>query len=809
MLTPRKRVRLLTTLLFFALVALFVLPPQSALAAGGTVTDQASCEAIGGSWNVFLFPTCSVTDLTIYLGETLTIGSGVNLAVNGTIINRDTINNNGTIYISSDSTIQNGIFVEHNPGNPSIFNNNGTIYNNGTLDNRYGTLDNNGTVLNNADALIENGRNNANGPGSSGVINNYSTIRNEDGRIFNNKGTLNNYNTIENNGFLRNGQPEGFLRYPGVLNNIGTIVNNSTMINSGGPFSNAGIIDNNGVVYTDDTIRNSGTTNNYGSFATASIQILGGGIVNNFGNIGSGTIRIDYNGTLLNDGNLSGRTFIYNEGTLNNNGSATGTFITNDRTFNNNGFITDASIYNVGTFNNNGYTNTAGSITNDGTLTNAGTIDFATPVNAGSFQNRAGGTLYNYHIIYTSHESLFRSESLIINNNGTIENSGLFEHFGLMDNAGYILNYGEMLNDGEILNGGVIHNSIGLIYNDCNGTISGNAVSGKDVIDICDYTPPIITHSVSGVLGNNSWYVSDVTVSWTVTDNESEITDIDGCVNATISFDTAGWSLNCTATSKGGTAYSGVAFKRDATAPTASASVSPDPNVNGWNNTDVTVSFSGTDNMSGVASCDAPVVLSGEGTNQSASGTCTDMAGNLSATATASNINIDKTAPDVFVTGVVDGETYILGTVPAAGCDTQDSLSGVATFASHTVTGGDANGVGTITATCAGATDNAGNSGTASVNYTVITPSDATVNLIDEVESLNLQQGMDTSLDVILDAALQALDDLSQNNDVAATNALEAFINAVEAQRGKKVTNAEADTLIAGAQAIIDAIIAN
>ena len=161
---------------------------------------------------------------------------------------------------------------------------------------------------------------------------------------------------------------------------------------------------------------------------------------------------------------------------------------------------------------------------------------------------------------------------------------------------------------------------------------------------------------------------------------------------------------------------------------------------------------------------------------------------------------------DTEVGTVVDGETYNLGTIPVAGCDTQDTLSGVATLASLTLTGGDVNGVGTITATCAGATDNADNNAAATVIYTVITPSEATVNLIDQVDSLYLQQGIDNSLDAILDTALQALDDMNQNNDVAAVNAMQAFINAVEAQRGKKLTTTEADALIADAQAIIEAI---
>ncbi len=76
--------------------------------------------------------------------------------------------------------------------------------------------------------------------------------------------------------------------------------------------------------------------------------------------------------------------------------------------------------------------------------------------------------------------------------------------------------------------------------------------------------------------------------------------------------------------------------------------------------------------------------------------------------------------------------------------------------------------------------------------------------LAQQVTVLNLQKGIDNSLDSKLDAALQALDDVNEHNDVAALNSLQAFINAVEAQRGNKISEADADVLIAAAQQIID-----
>ena len=70
------------------------------------------------------------------------------------------------------------------------------------------------------------------------------------------------------------------------------------------------------------------------------------------------------------------------------------------------------------------------------------------------------------------------------------------------------------------------------------------------------------------------------------------------------------------------------------------------------------------------------------------------------------------------------------------------------------------------------------------------------------VIAMNLQNGIENSLDNKLDTALNALDDLNANNNAAACNSLDAFINAVEAQRENKITSAQADQLITSAQQV-------
>src|SRR5690606_26613696 len=70
----------------------------------------------------------------------------------------------------------------------------------------------------------------------------------------------------------------------------------------------------------------------------------------------------------------------------------------------------------------------------------------------------------------------------------------------------------------------------------------------------CDTTPPVIQATIDGTLGNDGWYVSDVEVSWSVTDDESAIEEQEGCEAATVTDDTAGVDFSCSASSAGGPA---------------------------------------------------------------------------------------------------------------------------------------------------------------------------------------------------------------------------------------------------------------
>ena len=76
--------------------------------------------------------------------------------------------------------------------------------------------------------------------------------------------------------------------------------------------------------------------------------------------------------------------------------------------------------------------------------------------------------------------------------------------------------------------------------------------------------------------------------------------------------------------------------------------------------------------------------------------------------------------------------------------------------------------------------------------------------LIDDIIALDLgTTGLENSLVSILENALASFE---RGNENAAVNRFNAFINAVEAQRGQALTDAEADDLIARVRAIIAAI---
>src|SRR5437762_3404064 len=138
---------------------------------------------------------------------------------------------------------------------------------------------------------------------------------------------------------------------------------------------------------------------------------------------------------------------------------------------------------------------------------------------------------------------------------------------------------------------------------------------------------PSLTYTVtSGTPGDNGWYLSDVTVSI-----QFGPTTTDTTCPGVKTFHSSADTLDCTSsdgTPVGSTLH--LQFKIDKDKP-AVTGASPDrqPNASGWYNAPVTVTLAGTDGTSGIASCQQLTYNGGDSATASVSGTCRDVAGNV------------------------------------------------------------------------------------------------------------------------------------------------------------------------------------
>jgi hypothetical protein len=157
-----------------------------------------------------------------------------------------------------------------------------------------------------------------------------------------------------------------------------------------------------------------------------------------------------------------------------------------------------------------------------------------------------------------------------------------------------------------------------------------------------------VSFSLVGTSGANGWYTSDVTIRWAV--EQQDLISAPNCPAAELLTTEGATNRQCVATFTWGTVTSPVVTVRiDKTAPTASGGASRGPDSNGWYNHPVSFGFSGTDAVSGIASCSSPTYGGGDGASVSVSGTCTDMAGNTSPAASVS-FQYDATPPVVSAT---------------------------------------------------------------------------------------------------------------------------------------------------------------
>ena len=180
---------------------------------------------------------------------------------------------------------------------------------------------------------------------------------------------------------------------------------------------------------------------------------------------------------------------------------------------------------------------------------------------------------------------------------------------------------------------------------------AGNSSTVSVALDI-DKTLPIINSLATPAANANGWNNSDVIVDFTCSDNLSGIASCSP--SQTVITEGANQLITGTAVDvAGNSANSVVTLNIDKTVPTITASVSPAANATGWHRGDVTVSFTCSDTLSGVATCPTPVNVNSEGAGQVISGTAVDKAGNQATTSVT--LNIDKTAPTLSVVSPASG----------------------------------------------------------------------------------------------------------------------------------------------------------
>ncbi len=155
--------------------------------------------------------------------------------------------------------------------------------------------------------------------------------------------------------------------------------------------------------------------------------------------------------------------------------------------------------------------------------------------------------------------------------------------------------------------------------------------------------PSIVYDCAPAPVDCSGWYRGDVSVDWTVLPASAVPT---GCQDTVLTTDTAGSYQVCSATD-GVRVTIELWLKVDKTAPSV-AGGTPDrpPDGNGWYRAPVTVAFHGTDATSGIQSCTAPTFSGPESAQAQLAGTCTDVAGNLSAPL-GFGLRYDATGPNV------------------------------------------------------------------------------------------------------------------------------------------------------------------
>ncbi|MGH9817155.1 MAG: PxKF domain-containing protein, partial [Candidatus Acidiferrales bacterium] len=245
---------------------------------------------------------------------------------------------------------------------------------------------------------------------------------------------------------------------------------------------------------------------------------------------------------------------------------------------------------------------------------------------------------------------------------------------------------------------------------------AGNQATAIVTLNIDKTAPDIALASRTPAANPTGWNNTDVNFTWDCTDALSGAAS--PSVTRSVSSEGAAQMVigTCTDLADNSASDTQAGINIDKTAPAIQGSPSPAPNANGWNNSDVAVSFTCSDPLSGLAAGSPPAnaVLTTDGAGQSVTDSCSDIAGN-SASATVSDINLDKTAPTAAGTPgrAPDSNDWYNHLVTVAWNGT-DALSGIASCSAASNYAGPDSASASVNGAC---TDQAGNSTGAIVSF--------------------------------------------------------------------------------------------
>jgi hypothetical protein len=156
-----------------------------------------------------------------------------------------------------------------------------------------------------------------------------------------------------------------------------------------------------------------------------------------------------------------------------------------------------------------------------------------------------------------------------------------------------------------------------------------------------DSTPPVISGISARGPDANGWYNHPLSIGVNASDATSGLAS---CNSLSYSGpDTTSGSFSGTCADNAGNTASGgsFSFKYDATPPAVSLSLARGPDSGSWYNHPVDFSATGSDNLSGIASCNSGTI----GGGGSVSASCKDNAGNTGSA--GASVNYDASAPSI------------------------------------------------------------------------------------------------------------------------------------------------------------------